>query len=146
MPKFSELRELLQFRSPTLDPVTRRLEGALSIDELRRIASQKTPRAVFHYVDGGSDAETTVERNRKAFADLVFVPEALNSVADPDLTTELIGKRISLPLVFAPTGYTRMMHHEGEIAVSRVAARNGFPYALSTVGTSTVEDIRRSGW
>jgi len=142
MPKFSELRELLQFRSPTLDPVTRRLEGALSIDELRRIASQKTPRAVFHYVDGGSDAETTVERNRKAFADLVFVPEALNSVADPDLTTELIGKRISLPLVFAPTGYTRMMHHEGEIAVSRVAARNGFPYALSTVGTSTVEDIR----
>jgi len=53
MPKFSELRELLQFRSPTLDPVTRRLEGALSIDELRRIASQKTPRAVFHYVDGG---------------------------------------------------------------------------------------------
>jgi L-lactate dehydrogenase (cytochrome) len=72
----------------------------------------------------------------------VFVPQGLHSVAHPDLSTHLLGKRISMPLVFAPTGYTRMMHHEGEIAVARVAQRNGLPYTLSTVGTSTVEDIK----
>lgn len=142
LPRPSELRELVQFRSVTLDPVERRLAAALSIDELRRIAVRTTPRAVFDYVDGGSDAEVTVRRNREAFRGATFVPEVLNSVANPDLSAEVFGKRIAFPLVFAPTGYTRMMHHHGEAAVARVAARNGIPYTLSTVGTSTVEDIR----
>jgi L-lactate dehydrogenase (cytochrome) len=141
-PRLSELREMVQFRSLTLDPVARRLDAALTIDELRHIATRTTPRAVFDYVDGASDSESTARRNRDAFAAAVFVPEVLNSVANPDLSTELFGRRISFPLVFAPTGYTRMMHHEGEVAVARVAARNGFPYTLSTVGTSTVEDVK----
>lgn len=142
LPRPSELRELVQFRSVTLDPVERRLGAALSIDELRRIAVRTTPRAVFDYVDGGSDSEATVRRNREAFQDIEFVPEVLNSVANPDLSTELFGKPVAFPLVFAPTGYTRMMHHDGEAAVARVAARNGIPYTLSTVGTSTVEEVR----
>ena len=141
LPKAAELRELLQFRSPTLNPVTRRLRGALSIDELRRIAARTTPRGVFDYVDGASDAEATLDRNRTAFSDIRFVPEVLRSVKDPDLSTDVLGSPIAFPLVFAPTGYTRMMHHEGEVAVARVAARHGLPYALSTVGTSTVEQI-----
>ncbi|GAF49046.1 putative oxidoreductase [Rhodococcus wratislaviensis NBRC 100605] len=140
-PRLSELRELLQFRRPTLDPVARRLESALSIADLRSIAERRTPRAVFDYVDGASDAEITAERNRRAFESAVFIPEVLNSVAHPDLTTQVLGSTISFPLVFAPTGYTRMMHHEGEAAVARVAARNGIPYTLSTVGTSTVEEV-----
>lgn len=142
LPRLSELRELVQFRSPTIDPVARRLERALSVDELRRIAARRTPRAVFDYVDGASDAERTLRRNRGAFDDISFVPEVLRSVADPDLTTKLFGDEISFPVVFAPTGYTRMMHHEGEIGVSRAAARHGLPYTLSTVGTSTVEQVR----
>lgn len=144
LPKLSEIRELLQFRPPTIDPVRRRLDEALSINELRSIASRRTPRAIFDYVDGAADGENTARWNRNAFADITFIPEVLHSVADPDLTTELFGKRISLPLVFAPTGYTRMMHHGGESAVSRVAARNGFPYTLSTVGTSTAEEVRKA--
>ena len=142
LPRASELRELLQFRTPELDPVKRRLGAALTIEDLRRIGRRTTPRAVFDYVDGAADAEVTARKNRKAFRDAVFVPESLNSVMDPELSTTLLGKRIAMPLVFAPTGYTRMVHHEGEAAVARVAERNGLPYTLSTVGTSTVEDVR----
>jgi L-lactate dehydrogenase (cytochrome) len=141
LPRWGEVRELVQFRRPSLDPVQRRLENALSIGDLRRIAKRTTPRAVFDYVDGSADEEITVERNRAAFRDVTFLPEALNAVNDPDLSTVLLGRRIAMPFVFAPTGYTRMMHHHGEAAVARVAQRNGLPYALSTVGTSTVEDV-----
>jgi L-lactate dehydrogenase (cytochrome) len=142
LPRPSEVRELVQFRRPSADPVQRRLEAALSIGDLRRIARRTTPRAVFDYVDGAADEEITVERNRAAFREVTFLPEALNAVNDPDLSTVLLGKRIAMPFVFAPTGYTRMMHHHGEAAVARVAQRNGLPYALSTVGTSSVEEVR----
>jgi L-lactate dehydrogenase (cytochrome) len=141
LPRWGEVRELVQFRRPSLDPVQRRLDAALSIGDLRRVARRTTPRAVFDYVDGAADEEVTVTRNRAAFRDVTFLPEALNAVKDPDLSTELLGRRIALPFVFAPTGYTRMMHHHGEAAVARVAQRNGVPYALSTVGTSTVEEV-----
>jgi L-lactate dehydrogenase (cytochrome) len=144
MPRWGEVRELVQFRRPSLDPVQRRLEAALTIGDLRRIALRTTPRAVFDYVDGAADEGVTVDRNRAAFRDVTFLPEALNPVKDPDLSTELFGRRISMPFVFAPTGYTRMMHHHGEAAVARVAQRNGVPYALSTVGTSTVEEVHEA--
>jgi L-lactate dehydrogenase (cytochrome) len=144
LPRLSEVRELLQFRAPVLDPVKRRLENALTIEDLRRIGRRTTPRAVFDYVDGAADAEVTASRNLQAFRDAVFVPENLHPVADPDLSTELLGERIAFPLVFAPTGYTRMMHHEGEAAVARVAQRNNLPYTLSTVGTTTIEDVREA--
>jgi L-lactate dehydrogenase (cytochrome) len=144
LPRPSELRELLRFRRPVLDPVDRRLSRALSIGDLRRIARTTTPRSVFDYVDGAADAEVTARRNRTAFADVVFVPDSLRSVADPDPSTVLLGQPVALPLVLAPTGYTRMMHHAGEVAVARVARRHGIPYVLSTVGTSTVEDVQRA--
>nr|WP_235022529.1 alpha-hydroxy acid oxidase [Amycolatopsis alkalitolerans] len=139
-----QVRELVRFRSFVLDPVERRLARALTIEDLRRIGRRTTPRAVFEYVDGAADRERTAARNVAAFESAVFVPEALNPVRDPDLSTTLLGRKIALPLVFGPTGYTRMMHHEGEVAVARVAARNGIPYALSTVGSSTAEDVRRA--
>lgn len=141
LPRWGEVRELIQFRRPSVDPVQRRLDSALTIGDLRRIAMRTTPRAVFDYVDGAADEEVTVDRNRAAFRDVTFLPEALNPVKDPDISTELLGTRIAMPFVFAPTGYTRMMHHHGEAAVARVAHRNGLPYALSTVGTSTVEEV-----
>jgi L-lactate dehydrogenase (cytochrome) len=144
LPKVSELSDLLRFRRPVLDPVERRLGRSLSIDDLRRVARTTTPRSVFDYVDGAADAEVTARRNRQAFADVTFVPDSLRSVSDPDLSTVLLGERVAMPLVFAPTGYTRMMHHDGEVAVARVARRHGIPYVLSTVGTSTVEDVHRA--
>ena len=142
LPRWREVRQLVRFRRPEVDPVRRRLERALTIGDLRRIAARTTPRAVFDYVDGAADAGVTAERNRAAFRDVTFVPEHLNPVAEPDLSTRLLGRPVAMPLVFAPTGYTRMMHQAGEAAVARVAQRNGLPYALSTVGTSTVEDVR----
>lgn len=140
-PRWTELRGLLRLRRPTLNPVERRLGAALSIGDLRKIAVRTTPRAVFDYVDGAADAELTARRNRAAFAAVELVPEYLSPVDHPDLSTRVLGKEIAMPLIFAPTGYSRMMHHEGEAAVARVAARHGLPYTLSTVGTSTVEDV-----
>ncbi len=142
IPRVAEVRELLQFRAPILGPVRRRLAAALTIDDLRCAARRHTPRAVFDYVDGAAEAEVTAGRNRQAFLDTVFVPEGLHSVEHPDLSATVLGKQLSMPLILAPTGYTRMMHHEGEAAVARVAQRNGLPFVLSTVGTSTVEDVR----
>lgn len=144
VPKWHEIRELVQFRRFELDPVTRRLNRAWTIDDLRRIAKRVTPRSVFDYVDGNAEEELTATRNREAFQSAVFHPDLLHDVSDPDLSTELFGTRIDFPLAFAPTGYTRMMHHHGEESVARVAQRNGVPYALSTVGTTSIEDVAKA--
>lgn len=141
LPKWIELKPLLKFARPQLDLVERRLQKALSIPELRSIARRKAPRSVFDYVDGGSDTECTARRNQEAFAEAELLPEYLGPVANPDLSTRLLGHDLDFPLVFAPTGYTRMMHQEGECAVARVAQRHRIPYTLSTVGTSTIEDV-----
>ncbi|MDQ0848254.1 L-lactate dehydrogenase (cytochrome) [Arthrobacter sp. B3I9] len=141
IPKWSELRELLQFRRLELDPVERRLAQAFTIADLREGARKTTPRAVFNYTDGAADEEITIARCRQAFRDIEFVPSVLRDVSSPDPTTEIFGKSLAFPLVLAPTGYTRMMHNDGEKAVARVAARYNVPYTLSTVGTTTVEDL-----
>jgi L-lactate dehydrogenase (cytochrome) len=141
IPKWSELRELLQFRRLELDPVERRLARAFTIADLREGAKKTTPRAVFNYTDGAAEEEITIARCRQAFRELEFVPSVLRDVSSPDPTTELFGRQLAFPLVLAPTGYTRMMHNDGEKAVARVAARYNVPYTLSTVGTTTVEDL-----
>ncbi len=141
MPKWSELRELLQFRRLELDPVERRLAKAFTIADLREGARKTTPRAVFNYTDGAAEEEITIARCRQAFRDIEFVPSVLRDVSSPDPSTEIFGATLAFPLVLAPTGYTRMMHNDGEKAVARVAARYNVPYTLSTVGTTTVEDL-----
>jgi L-lactate dehydrogenase (cytochrome) len=142
LPKWSELRQVVQFRRPRLGRTARRLEHALSVRDLRAAARRTTPRAVFDYVDGAAEEEITAARNLAAYRRVTFHPEALRSVAHPDLSVELLGTRIAMPLVFAPTGYTRMMHHHGEAAVAAVAEHVGVPYALSTVGSTSIEDVR----
>jgi L-lactate dehydrogenase (cytochrome) len=141
-PRWSDLRELIRLRKLDVSPTQRRLDNALSIADLRRVARRTTPRSVFDYVDGAAEDEITADRNVRAFAELTFHPDALHPVADPDPSVEIFGRRWPLPLGFAPTGYTRMMHHHGEAAVARVAEHFGLPYGLSTVGTTTVEDVR----
>jgi L-lactate dehydrogenase (cytochrome) len=142
VPRWSELREVVQFRRPRLGRTARRLEHALTVRDLRAAARRTTPRAVFDYVDGAAEEEITAARNVAAYRRVTFLPNALRSVADPDPSVELFGERIAMPLVFAPTGYTRMMHHHGEAAVASVAAHVGVPYALSTVGSTSIEDVR----
>src|SRR6185295_15050784 len=98
-------------------------------------------RAVFDYTDGGADAELSLRRSREAFTRVEFLPRTLRDVSAVDTSTTILGRSAPLPLAFAPTGFTRMMHHEGESAVARVAERIGIPYALSTMGTTSVEQL-----
>ena len=141
-PRWSELREVVQFKKPELDRTARRLHGALTIADLRKVATRTTPRSVFDYVDGAAEEEITAARNVAAFRRVVFRPDSLHSVADPDTSVEVLGRRLPVPMIFGPTGYTRMMHHHGEAAVARVAEHVGVPYALSTVGSTSIEDVR----
>jgi L-lactate dehydrogenase (cytochrome) len=142
VPRWSELRDVVQFRNPRLGRTARRLEHALSVRDLREAARHTTPRAVFDYVDGAAEEEITAARNLAAYRRVTLHPDALRSVAEPDPSVQLLGQRIAMPLMFAPTGYTRMMHHHGEEAVARVAQHVGVPYALSTVGSTSIEDVR----
>ena len=142
LPKWSELREVVQFRRPRFGRTERRLQNALTVRDLRAAARRTTPRAIFDYVDGAAEEEITAARNVAAYRRVTFRPDALRSVADPDPGVEVLGRRLAMPLVFGPTGYTRMMHHHGEAAVARVAEHVGVPYALSTVGSTSIEDVR----
>ncbi|WP_338599029.1 alpha-hydroxy acid oxidase [Saccharopolyspora sp. SCSIO 74807] len=140
IPRWSELRPLLRVAPPELNPLERRLSHAHTIPDLRRIAYRRTPRAVFDYTDGAAEGETSLRRARQAFRDLEFHPSVLRDVSDVDTGREILGRPSTLPFSLAPTGFTRMMNHEGEPAVARVAERAGIPYGLSTMGTTSVED------
>jgi L-lactate dehydrogenase (cytochrome) len=145
LPRWSELRPLLRVEVPQLDPVERRLSRAHTITDLRAIARRRTPRAVFDYADGAAEQEVSLRRARRAFREIEFRPRVLRDVSVVDTTREMLGQRAALPFAFAPTGFTRMMHHEGERAVVRVAARTGVPFGLSTMGTASIEDVAAAG-
>ena len=112
-----------------------------SVGDLRAIARSRTPRAVFDYTDGAAGAEISLRRSRQAFARVEFRPSVLRDVSSVDAAASILGRPAALPLAFAPTGFTRLMQHEGEPAVARVAAASGVPYALSTMGTTSLEAL-----
>ena len=141
LPRWSELRPYLRTQPLRRSAVERRLAGAADIADLRDIARRHTPRAVFDYVDGAAESETSLRRSREAFGRVEFTPSVLRDVSTVDPSTTILGEPAALPLVFAPTGFTRLMHHAGEPAVARVAERIGIPYALSTMGTTSPEDL-----
>jgi L-lactate dehydrogenase (cytochrome)/glycolate oxidase len=141
IPRAHDLAPLLQFRKPVLSPRRRRLEKALTVGDLRRVAKRRTPKAAFDYTDGAADAEVTLARARQAFADVEFVPSILHDVSKVDTTREVMGRTSSLPFGIAPTGFTRMMQAEGERAGASAAGAAGIPFTLSTMGTTTIEDV-----
>ena len=100
---------------------------------------------MYHYLEGGADDEWTLRRNVDAFADYELCPNYLTDISTIDLGVELLGRRIALPFFFAPTGMSRLFHHEREPAVARVAQAFDTYYTLSTMGTTTIEDIGRLG-
>ena len=119
----------------------RRLDEALTIDDLRRIAKRRTPKAAFDYTDGAADGEVSLARAREAFGDVEFHPAILRDVSTVDTSREVLGERVALPFGIAPTGFTRMMQTEGEIAGATAAAAAGIPFSLSTMGTTSIEDV-----
>jgi L-lactate dehydrogenase (cytochrome) len=118
-----------------------RLDKALNIEDLRKIARKKLPKPLFNYIDGGADDESNVRGNAYAYDAVKLVPEYLIDVANIDLSTTVLGREVSMPLFLGPTGMTRLFHHDGETAVSKAAAAAGTYYALSTVGATSIEDV-----
>ncbi|MFC1778563.1 alpha-hydroxy acid oxidase [Pseudomonadota bacterium] len=118
-----------------------RLDSVFNIEDLRKIARKKLPKPLFNYIDGGADDESNVLGNIHAFDTASLVPEYLIDVAEIDLSTKVLGREISMPLFLAPTGMTRLFHHDGETAVSKAAAEAGTYYSLSTVGSTSIEDV-----
>ena len=141
VPNVKELASLMQFAKPTTDLTGKRLAKATDIWELREIAKRRTPKAPFDYVDGAAEAEVSMNRSRVSYRNVEFVPNVLHDVSDADTSTTLFGTRYAMPLGIAPTGFTRMMHTEGEYAGSAAAADFGIPFCLSTMGTASIEDV-----
>ena len=143
LPKPSELLEFMQFKKPSLDFAGNRLQSALTIYDLRRIAKRRTPAAAFDYTDGAAEGELSMTRARQAFEDIEFHPGILTDVSTVDTTTKVLGGTSALPFGIAPTGFTRLMQTEGEIAGSGAAGAAGIPFCLSTLGTTSIEDVRK---
>ena len=142
LPRPRELFELVQFKRPSLDATRRRLESALTIEDLRAIAKRRTPAAAFDYTDGAAEAELSLARARQAFLDVEFHPSILRDVSEVDTSTTIFGGPSALPFGIAPTGFTRLMHTAGESAGAAAAGAAGIPFTLSTLGTTTIEDVR----
>jgi len=140
-PNPKDLAPLLQFQLPTIHRKKRRLENALTIWDLREIAKRRTPKGPFDYTDGAAESEVSLERARQAFLDIQFHPNILHDVSGASLTRTSLGNTFDMPVGIAPTGFTRMMHSEGERAGSRAAEKFGIPFTLSTLGTTTIEDV-----
>jgi L-lactate dehydrogenase (cytochrome) len=145
VPRWSDFSPLLSPKPPELSPTRRRLARAANINDLRSMARRRTPRAAFDYVDGAAADEIGLRRARDLFAQLEFRPSVLRDVSDVDTGVTVLGARSEVPFAFAPTGFTRLAQHEGERAVIAVAQRHGIPHALSTMGTTSIEEFARLG-
>lgn len=135
------IRSVVRFRKPTLDLTESRLAKSPSIADLRRLAQRRLPRGVFDYIDGGAEDEVTLRENVDAYRRLQFQARVLADVSEVDTSTTLIGKRMSAPVVLAPTGFTRIAAPAGELAVAKAATRVGIPYTLSTLATRSIEEV-----
>ena len=141
VPNPKDLAQLMQFKAPTWNATERRLKEALTIYDLRDIAKRRTPTAPFDYTDGSADQELSLARARQAFEDIEFQPRILRDVSDVDLSSIVLGKKTDMPFGIAPTGFTRMMQTEGEIAGAQAAEAAGIPFSLSTMGTRSIEEV-----
>ena len=141
-PKPSEIFDLLHFKMLTLNAKKRRLQDSLTIWDLRKIAKRRTPRAAFDYTDGAAEGEISLARARHAFEDIELHPDILHPAEDVDTSCEILGGPSSMPFGIAPTGFTRLMQTEGEIAGAGAAGAAGIPFTLSTLGTASIEDVK----
>jgi len=141
VPKVRDLAPLIQFKRPEFDRTKRRLDAAFTIEDLRRIAQRRTPKAAFDYTDGAAEDELSIARARQAFRDIEFHPTILRDVSNVSTGWDVLGAPVAWPFAIAPTGFTRLMHTEGELAGARAAADAGIPFSLSTLGTAAIEDV-----
>src|ERR1700720_25253 len=114
----------------------------VSIEDFRPIARQRIPKSVFDYLDGGAEGEVTLRENCRIFNDVTFRPRHAVALADCSMRTTVLGFNLSLPIMLAPVGYSRLMHPGGEVAAARAAGRAGIAYILSTISGHRLEDVR----
>ena len=132
---------LIDWTIPSLNPYKGQLLRAQTIGDLADIAKKRTPEVVFDYVEGGAVDEIAYARTRDAFTRIEFNSRVLRDVSKIDTSEKILGKVVDIPICFAPTGYTRLMHHVGEPAVANVASKKNLIYALSTMGTTSPEEL-----
>jgi L-lactate dehydrogenase (cytochrome) len=132
----------MRFKKPEFNGKKRRLAKALTIWDLRDIAQRRTPTAAFDYTDGAAEGELSLARARQAFQDVEFSPRILRPATDVDTSSTILGGPSAYPFAIAPTGFTRLMQTEGEIAGAGAAAAAGIPFTLSTLGTTSIEDVK----
>ena len=132
---------LIDWTIPSLNPYKGQLLRAQTVSDLANIARKRTPKVVFDYVEGGAVDEVAYSRSRDAYSRIEFNSRVLRDVSKVDTTEKILGKSVDIPICFAPTGYTRLMHHVGEPAVANVASKKNLVYALSTMGTTSPEEL-----
>jgi L-lactate dehydrogenase (cytochrome) len=118
-----------------------KLSDCYRTEDFRRLARRRLPSPIFHYIDGGSDDESTLRRNTAAFDEIDLVPKVLAGIDSVDLSVEVLGARLRMPLFFAPTALQRLFHHEGERAIARAAEKFGTLFGVSTIGTRSIEEL-----
>jgi len=116
-----------------------------NIMDFRRLARRNLPSPVFNYMDGGADDEWTLKRNTSAFDHYELLPAQLSDVSDVRLDSTLFGEKVAMPVMISPTGASKLFHAAGEPAVVRAAEKFGMIYSLSTLGTTTIEDVAAAG-
>ncbi len=144
VPRPADLAPLMRFKGFEPNGRARRLAKAHRIEDLRAIAKRRTPKGAFDYTDGAAEFELSLGRARQAFRDIEFHPAILRDVSSVDTSVEILGGVSALPFGIAPTGFTRMMHAEGERAGASAAGAAGIPFSLSTVGTTSPEGVREA--
>ena len=142
--RLNNLKQLFSIRKPVLSPKKRRVQRSNTIYDLRLAAKRATPRGPFDYTDGAAEQEISLNRARKSFENVEFSPHILRDVSSVSLETIMLGISYKMPVGIAPTGFTRMMHTDGEKAGASTAAAFGIPFTLSTMGTTSIEKVKEA--
>ena len=140
-PRWKNIKPLLGWSLPKDPFADRKLKKVVNLAEMRLLSKKRVPKAVFDYVDGGANDELAFIRSQEVYSRVEFKARVLRDVSKIDLTANIVGQKSALPIIFAPTGYTRMMHYKGEIMVAKVCEENNLVYNLSTMGTTSSKEI-----
>ena len=114
-----------------------------NFQDFRKLAKRRLPAPIFHYIDGAADDEITYKRNTSSFDDVDLVPNVLKGVDEVDMSVEVMGQKLDMPVYCAPTALQRLFHHEGERAVGKAATKHGTMFGVSSLATVTVEEIAK---
>jgi L-lactate dehydrogenase (cytochrome) len=121
-----------------------RLRGCHNFHDFRRLAQQRLPRPIFDYIDGGADDEATLRRNTASFERCDLVPNVLRGVQTVDISVQVMGQKLAVPFYCSPTALQRLFHYRGEHAVAAAAAKYGTMFGVSSLGTVSLEDLRKA--